>query len=637
MYRLIVILALIAYVVRLPAQKMPPDIRTSQNEPVKYTGSRDTDIHFYDGAVPPAVGIHHYQVFRANRDNPPEGGEVGWTYSHAPMLCYWRNMYYLQYLSNLKEEHNPPSRTMLLTSANGLDWSDPVIVFPEYALPEIKRDGQVIIPEGMPSVMHQRMGFYVAPNGRLLTIGFYSYCQTPRDGPNNGQGLGHVVREIYPDQTFGPVYFVRYNRHAGWDETNTRYPFYLSSSDSGFKSACHSLLEDKLMTLQWWEMDRSKDGFYPIDPGEDEIKALSYYHRPDGVVVGLWKSNLAALSTDEGKSWTPIAKYPSLKTCGAKVWGQSTEDGNYALVYNHSASLRNRFPMVVITGADGYLFDNMLLVDGEVPPMRYQGIHKNVGSQYVRGIAEGNGDPPGNDMWVAYSMNKEDIWVARISVPVSGAVNDHPDQSFEQVERIDELDLWNLHMTKWAPVSIAEDPYQAGNSVMRMMDWDPYDYALAERVFPLREKVSVNFRICQLQIGHGLLEVEIQDINGKRPMRLRFDRNWLGFDRGKREPRPVPITPGEWYEITLRLDCTSQSYDVLLNDVLIKENLEFDENVTALNRLIFRTGPWRGDVRSFILHGEPGNPGLYQEDLPGAGSRMPESVFLIDDVFTAEL
>jgi len=619
------------------AQSMPPRWQDCIDEPVKYIGTRQTDKHFYDGAVPAAVGVHNYQAYRANRISPPEGGNTGWTYSHAPMLCYWNGRFFLQYLSNLKEEHNPPSRTMLMTSEDGRHWSSPVIVFPVYPLPAIRKNGHLIIPEGTPSVMHQRMGFYVAPNSRLLTVGFYSYCATPRDSPNLGQGLGHVVREIYSDTTFGPVYFIRYNRHAGWDEKNTHFPFYLSSADSGFINACHALLKDKLMTLQWWEMDRSKDGFYTLDPGEQEIKALSYFHRPDGVGVGLWKSNIAALSADEGNSWTPLGRYPSLRTCGAKVWGQRIDDGRYALVYNHSASLRNRFPLVVITGDDGYVFENMLLVDGEVPPMRYQGIHKNVGSQYVRGILEGNGDPPGTEMWVTYSMNKEDIWIARVGVPVRGTVDDHPDQDFERIEQITDLGLWNFHIPNWAQISITKDPYQPGNSVMMMNDWEPYDYALAERVFPLRQKVSVNFRVCQHRIGHGLLEVEVHDENGKRPMRLRFDKNWLMFDRAKGEPRPVPITTETWYRVNLQLDCIRQSYDVLLDDVLIKTDIEFEENVAGLNRLIFRTGPWRGDVRQFILNGEPGNPGLYQEDLPGAGDKMPESVFLIDNVGTADL
>ena len=117
----------------------------------------------------------------------------------------------------------------------------------------------------------------MAPNGRLLTLAFYSYCFHPRYGPNRGQGLGRVVREIRADNTFGPIYFIRYNRHAGWNETNTNYPFYRTSDDARFVEACDALLADKLMTLQWWEEDRATDGFYTIKAEGAEPKRCATF------------------------------------------------------------------------------------------------------------------------------------------------------------------------------------------------------------------------------------------------------------------------------------------------------------------------------------------------------------------------
>ena len=59
------------------------------------------------------------------------------------------------------------------------------------------------------------------------------------------------------------------------------------------------------------------------------------------------------------------------------VGEQQTEDGTYAIVYNHSATRRNRFPLAVMTSEDGYSFDNLLCLHGEVPPKRYYGWAKN--------------------------------------------------------------------------------------------------------------------------------------------------------------------------------------------------------------------------------------------------------------------
>jgi hypothetical protein len=122
------------------------------------------------------------------------------------------------------------------------------------------------------------------------------------------------------------------------------YAFYKASPDKGFLEACDDLLADKLMTLQWQEEDMADDGFFAVGV-EDQYKAFSWCTRPDGVVVGVWKNQKSALSADNGKSWTTIVENKSLMTCGAKTWIQKTDDGRYALVYNHSATEENRFPM----------------------------------------------------------------------------------------------------------------------------------------------------------------------------------------------------------------------------------------------------------------------------------------------------
>ncbi len=633
---------LFIYILILPAGilaggRKPPSLEDSKAEPVKYVGSEQTDKHFYHGKVRPAVGAHKYQAFRANRSQPPEiGSDVGWTYNHQPYLAYWNGRFYHQYLSNLKEEHNPPGRTLLMTSMDGFHWSRPEIIFPVYTLPEIK-DERGDVPEGMTSVMHQRMGFYTAPNGRLLTLAFYSYCQTPRDSPNTGMGLGRVVREIYEDGKSGPIYFIRYNRHAGWNESNTDYPFFKQSEDAGFVEACEALLKDKLKTLQWWEEDRAEDGFFTIQSVDEENppKALSYYHRPDGVVVGIWKKQVTALSADEGRTWTPFALSKTLMTCGAKVWGQRTDDGRYALVYNHSATRRNRYPMVVMSGEDGHEFDNMLSLQSEVPPMRYQGIHKNPGPQYIRGIAEGNGNPPGDHMWNTYSMNKEDIWVSRTRLPVSGTVNEPVEQNFDSINQVSDLEYWNLHVPQWAPISIEPSGEGDSHRYLEFRDEDPYDYALAERAFPESEKGVVRFRVQAEKFGHNIFEIELQDRYNERPLRLRIDPDWLSLDLNKENPRPLPIRPGQWYDIKIRFDCKKQAYDLSLDGEWLRKNVVFAYPVETLERIVFRTGSWRGYVPRLYLDGNPGNPGLDEEDLPGLEVKVPLSVFRIDDLKTS--
>jgi len=108
-------------------------------------------------------------------------------------------------------------------------------------------------------------------------------------------------------------------------------------------------------------------------------------------------------------------------------------------------------PLVVMTGDDGHGYDNMLLLHGEASPLRLRGIHKNLGQQYIRGIEEGNGDPPGEYLWNTYSMNKECLWVTRTRLPIRGAVDEHVAEDFRSAESPADLALWNLHVPQWAP------------------------------------------------------------------------------------------------------------------------------------------------------------------------------------------
>ena len=628
-------------------QKMPPSIEESKNEPLKYTGDIQTDKKYYDGSLPHAVGVHHFQVFRSNRSYPAEPGVYGWTYNHQPYLAYWNDRFYMQFLQGEVQEHTPPTRILMSTSTDGENWSKPVIAFPEYELPEINIEDEHV-PAGTKAVMHQRMGWYVAPNGKLLILGFYSYCPTPRRSPNAGTGLGRIVREVKKNGTFGPVYFIRYNRHAGWNESNTTFPFYKESKDKDFLAACEVLLNDKLISLQWWEEDRGKDGFYTIDPskvpGGDVFhrkittakgagKAFNFYERPDGVIVGIWKNQFAALSTERGKTWTDIQKNPTLWTTGAKTWAQKTDDGRYAIVHNQSATKRNRFPMAVLVGEDGHEFDRLFSLRGEMPPRKYQGLHKNPGAQYFRGIIEGNGNPPGNHMWNTYSMNKEDIWISRTGLPIRASVDKELNEDFSSFNKASDMSMWNLYFSEWAKPSIQEEDC---NKYLQLFDEEPYDFALAERIFPKGSKKQVEFRFRAPELPQGTAcEIELQDQRHKRALKLRIDKKWISFDIEKVHYDPVKIDNRVWNMVKLNVDCEKGKYTVMVNDKKVEGEIELNDAPENIERIVFRTGPFRGFVPSADVEtGIAKQSGFYSEDLPGADVKAPLIEFHLDDLIT---
>ncbi|MEJ5995023.1 six-hairpin glycosidase [Pedobacter sp. Du54] len=587
--------------------------QSSAQDTVRYTGKTLVNADYHHGQLTPVIGVHSIQTFRANREHPEWAEGFGWTYNHAPMLAYWNNTFYVEYLSDKVGESIPPGQTFIQSSKDGYTWKKPEVIFPIYRIPDgTKKEGREDVAKDLDAVMHQRMGFYVSTKNVCLVLGFYAISFDAKDDPNDGNGIGRAVREIMPDGTYGPIYFIRYN--PKWSEANTNYPFYTKSKSKAFVEACNELLANKLMTQQWNEEADRKD---PIITLQKQYKAFSYYHLPDGRVVGLWKNALTAISTDNGNSWPESAfRAPGFVNSNAKIWGQKTADGKYATVYNPS---EYRWPLAISTSNDGLTYTNLLLVNGEISPMRYGGNYKSYGPQYVRGIEEGNGNPPDGKLWVTYSMNKEDIWVSSIPLPVHEKATSQVDEVFNKISTGKELSLWNIYSPIWAPVKIET---LKNERVLVLKDKDPYDYAKAERVFPAGTKIITSFSITPAQDHHGLMQIELQDAKGVAGVRLTFDSaGTLSAKAGSRYKNFMTYKAGETYTIDIKLNTANRFYTVTVNGKDVLTSLSFVP-LAEVSRIVFRTG----DVRRFPTVDTPADQ---HYDLPKPGEMDQEASYSI--------
>jgi hypothetical protein len=582
---------------------------------VRYTGKTLVNVDYHHGQLSPAVGVHNIQTMRANRSNPANS----WTYNHAPMLAYWNNTFYLEYLSNPVGEHVPPGQTWLQTSKDGYDWTAPVVIFPVYKVPEgWKKEGVKDTAKNTDAVMHQRIGFYTSKSKRFFALGYYGIVLAKGDDPNDGNGIGRVIREINKDGSFGPVYFLRYNH--GFNEKNTSYPFYKTSMDKGFLAACEEILAMPILMQQMVEEADRND---PLIPMQKDFKALSYYHLPDKRIVGLWKYALTSISNDEGKTWryNPL-RAPGFVNANAKIWGQRTIDGKYATVYNPSEF---RWPLALSVSDDGLNYKNLLLVNGEITSMRYGGAYKSYGPQYVRGIQEMDGTPPDSSMWVTYSMNKEDMWVSKIPVPVRDKVTEHVKENFEDMQANTELDTWNIYSPLWCNVSIerGERPLPGVRSkFLALRDSDPFDYAKAERVFPRSEKIAVRFVLTPLYDNSGTLEVDLVDGKGTPCVRIIFDSTGTILTKqGYRNRSLGKFRAEQLVIVNIELNTKTRFYTVTINNGRPINNLCFAP-VETVERIVFRTG----STRRFP---DADTPTDQMYDLPDPDRREKEAAFFI--------
>ncbi len=599
----------------------------------QYNGTDYPNPDYHDGQLRPAIGASSYQVTRANRWNPADCEDVGWTYNHAADLTFFQGNFYLHYLSVPAYEHISPAQSYLVRSRDGIHWEKPRVSFPPYKIPAgavTDTYGRTtIIPDDVHAVMHQRMAFYQT-GGKLLVLGFYGHCDCPDMNPFRLNGIGRVVRELYPDGSFSPIYFIRYNAWAGWTPDKLLYPMYTEAKDKSFIKACEALLADKLAVQQWIDEHGEEDELLTIKDGWQN-EAFSYYHLKDKSVVGLFKWSMVCRSFDEGESWNGPEFAPSLIQPGSKIWGQRTPDGRYALVWNPTHSQNCRWPLAVATSEDGLNFDKLLSIHGEVPPMRYLGWWKSYGPQYMRGISEKQETPDDESFWMSYSINKEDMWVTRVPVPVQSVNPNHLNESFTAIEPNGLVKDWNIYSPRRCPVCVKR---YADGSYLELRDSDPYDYARAMRVFPESRRVRVSTRVMLNRCDEGNLYLEITDGKGQVATGVWFDSRQQLHVMHNASPERVEVeySIGAWYDFVFELDCETQRYRLTINGKELPVFI-FSYPCQTLERIEFRTGARR---RLPDMYSDPDSADFVQDVDALSDKEYLETIVLVDSVKTAK-
>ena len=600
------------------------------NDDIHCHNKEKADVRFQDGGLRHAAGACCYQVVRAakNKELSPEGR--GFTYNHAPMVAGSHGKFVYEYLGGPSSEHEPPSAAFLCFSEDGIHWENPIEVFPSIDISSEPYRGpkrEYIHTARIPCIVHHRMGFYTASSGRFLVMTFYGLSPDCHTAPNNGYGVGRAVREVYSDFSLSPIYWLRYNEPGGYNKENTDvFPFYKESEDEGFRQACRELLENRLVTQQWWEEERLDTAFFSRPDG----RALSYYTLPDGRIMGVFKDSMTSISEDGGQNWTPIKKSVSIETASGKVWGQKTADGKYALVYNPTADSAHRWPLAVQTGDNGVDFDNLAAIVPETEPCRYEGRLKNLGPQYVRGITEANQSPDDMAMWVAYSVNKEDMWIARVPVPIKSVWNQDVHDRMEEMTEEKLRNTWNLYVPSWNQAQLSKT--SDGCCGLCLRDCDPYNRTRAMRLFRPGSLVEIKAKLKVGQVKSSGIAIFLQDRHGQNITSavIRPD-GWVYMRNAGLDNKLCRYERNEDLHIGIKADAVE-------NRVTVTASCAGEEgsksgyaaaSVYQLERILFTTKyslPFQG-LEANGRNGDIGN-------LPDADTKTEETVFWIVDLET---
>jgi hypothetical protein len=218
------------------------------------------------------------------------------------------------------------------------------------------------------------------------------------------------------------------------------------------------------------------------------------------------------------------------------------------------------------------------------------------------------------------------MWVASIPVPVTDKVTQDVNEVFNQMPDGKELNLWNYNSGLWTPVTI--DKMSNGTKALTLKDWDPFDYAKAERVVPSSKRIVTEFSITPQQNDGGWLDIEFTNAQGNAGVRLSFDSAGSFITKaGYRDKSLMKYNAGETYNIKVELNCDSRFYTVTVNG---KQSAGlFFQPLVSVDRVVFRTG----HVRRFPNADTPTDQNF---DLPNGGEQDKKAVYYISSFKTSD-
>ncbi len=344
----------------------------------------------------------------------PETG----TFSHHAYLAYYRGVLFASWDSHARDENSSGQHGVFrYSSDDGKTWSDPRPLFPPLAenVPASKTKE--------PKPFQTSQGF-VEIDGRLYAVTnvdknlgkkLYRFNEVSR------KRIGLLAREVQTDGTLGEVFWLSetapepepgFPAHSAGNRSlvtkiNAHFKEPANLRQLVFGPRAHPDSDDdhrmteptptwRLDSGAWVRLYRDVGGIHGKTRAEVEVSKS--------------RRNYAAFSFDDGKTWTTPTRTNFPDSCARSNTGK-LPDGQFYVINNLlplSPKKGGRSLLAISLSRDGLEFDRSVVIRFVAPEQRYEGKAKSIGYQYPHSVVVGE------YLWVIYSVNKEDIEIARI-------------------------------------------------------------------------------------------------------------------------------------------------------------------------------------------------------------------------------
>ncbi len=345
----------------------------------------------------------------------PETG----TFNLHGYLTYYKGVLFACWDSQARDENTSGQHGVFRYSTDdGETWSDLKSLFPSLAdnvpASETEQPNPFQTSQGFVKIADRL--YVVTCVDKALNEKVYRYNEVSRIR------IGFLAREVRADGTPGDIFWLSDTT----PEPEPGYPAY-PAGDSVLVAKINAYFKEPANLLQLLFRPREH-------PDSDDDHRMTEPTPPwrldDGTWVRLYRDagsihaknraeleasksrrNYAAFSFDDGKTWTTPTWTSFPDSCARSNAGKLPDGQVYVInnILTMPPSKGGRSMLAISLSRDGLNFDRMAVIQFVAPPQRYQGKAKRSnGFQYPHSIVVGE------YLWVIYSVNKEDMEVARI-------------------------------------------------------------------------------------------------------------------------------------------------------------------------------------------------------------------------------
>jgi len=323
----------------------------------------------------------HQLLYRATVDS--------YKFCHHPNLVVFGGKLYCMWSNGIVGEDQPGQRILLCHSTDGAMWTEPTV------LTEHKQSKGVCVAAGFYVSGDALAAFYTTTMGKNFGSETELLARTSSDGESWSD----------PHRIAGGFFIEAPGRLPGG-----RLLLAGEHVDPRRASGRMKLLfTDESDALSGWREAR-------VEPGD--LKVFGYtepnvLEQTGGRIVMLFRNYsgflFASASLDRGETWSQPAQTNFPDSTARFSTGQ-LPSGTVYVINNPGPKQFDRSRLTIALSDDGRTFDRGFLLRGEPTQKRYEGQSKLDGWQYPHSVVW-------NDhLYVAYSINKEDVGLTRIAL-----------------------------------------------------------------------------------------------------------------------------------------------------------------------------------------------------------------------------